>query len=63
MQHYISAATKSNKENLERENIHNNIYITGNTVIDALLSVVDENHKFEDESLNKIDFENKKLFY
>ena len=55
------AATKSNKENLERENIHNNIYITGNTVIDALLSVVDENHKFEDESLNKIDFENKKL--
>ena len=55
------AATKSNKENLERENIHNNIYITGNTVIDALLSVIDENHKFEDESLNKIDFENKKL--
>lgn len=55
------SATKSNKVNLEKENIHNNIYITGNTVIDALLSVIDKNHKFDDEILNDIDFENKKI--
>ena len=55
------AATESNKANLERENIYKNIYITGNTVIDALLSVVDKNHKFDDKNLNNIDFENNKI--
>lgn len=55
------SATESNRANLERENIHNNIYITGNTVIDALLSVVDKNHKFDNKNLNNIDFENKKI--
>lgn len=55
------SATESNKANLERENIYNNIYITGNTVIDALLSVVDKNHKFDNKNLNNIDFENKKI--
>ena len=55
------AATESNKANLEKENIHKNIYITGNTVIDALLSVVDKNHKFDDKNLNNIDFENNKI--
>ena len=43
------------------ENIHKNIYITGNTVIDSLLSVINNEHKFEDNSLNNIDFENKKV--
>lgn len=55
------SATESNKSNLERENINKNIYITGNTVIDALLSVIDKNHKFDDKNLNNIDFENKKI--
>ena len=55
------SATESNKANLERENIYKNIYITGNTVIDALLSVVDKNHKFDDKNLNDIDFENNKI--
>lgn len=55
------AATESNKENLNKENISENIYITGNTVIDALLSVVDKKYKFTDEMLNKIDFENNKV--
>ena len=55
------APTESNKENLAKENITNNVYITGNTVIDALLSVVDEKHKFKDENLNNLDFENKKV--
>ena len=55
------SATESNKANLERENIYKNIYITGNTVIDALLSVVDKNHKFDDKNLNNIDVENNEI--
>ena len=53
--------TESNEENLLKENIKNNIYITGNTVIDALLSVINNEYTFEDKVLNKIDFENKKV--
>lgn len=55
------AATESNKNNLAKENITKNVYITGNTVIDALLSVVNKEHKFENETINKIDFNNKKV--
>ena len=55
------AATESNKSNLAKENILNNVYVTGNTVIDALLSVIDQEHKFENEIINKIDFNNKKV--
>lgn len=55
------APTESNKNNLKKENIIKNVYITGNTVIDALLSVVDKNHKFQDDTLNNIDFINNKV--
>ena len=55
------APTDTNKENLNKEGIVDNVWITGNTVIDALLNVVDENYSFEDECLNKLDFDNKKI--
>ncbi|NOW85442.1 UDP-N-acetylglucosamine 2-epimerase (non-hydrolysing) [Clostridium beijerinckii] len=56
------APTKTNEENLLSEGINKEkIYVTGNTVIDALLSVVDNNHVFEEMALNNIDFENKKI--
>ncbi|MDZ5010284.1 UDP-N-acetylglucosamine 2-epimerase (non-hydrolyzing), partial [Clostridium perfringens] len=56
------APTKTNESNLLSEGISNEkIYVTGNTVIDALLSVVNKNHIFEENALNKIDFENKKV--
>ncbi|AJG97787.1 UDP-N-acetyl glucosamine 2-epimerase [Clostridium beijerinckii] len=56
------APTKTNEENLLFEGINKEkIYVTGNTVIDALLSVVDRNHVFEEIVLNNIDFENKKI--
>lgn len=56
------APTKTNEKNLISEGVDKQqIYVTGNTVIDALLSVVNENHKFEDETLNNIDFINKKI--
>lgn len=56
------APTKTNENNLLSEGVNKEkIHITGNTVIDALLSVVNENHIFEDNTLNNIDFENKKI--
>ena len=37
------------------------ITVIGNTVIDVLLDVVDDNYQFEDKLLNRIDFKNKKI--
>ncbi|SHJ65493.1 UDP-N-Acetylglucosamine 2-epimerase [Paramaledivibacter caminithermalis DSM 15212] len=60
--HLHFAPTKGNEENLLREGIkRDNIIITGNTVIDALLKVVNEDYKFEIDILNKIDYKNKKV--
>ncbi|MFP4370758.1 MAG: non-hydrolyzing UDP-N-acetylglucosamine 2-epimerase [Halanaerobium sp.] len=56
------APTKKAKDNLLLENkAAEKIFVTGNTVIDALLSVVDQDYKFENELLKNLDFENKKL--
>ena len=55
------APTESNEANLAKEGITENVFRTGNTVIDALLSVINKEHKFEDEELNKIDFDNNKV--
>ncbi|MEG1287324.1 MAG: UDP-N-acetylglucosamine 2-epimerase (non-hydrolyzing) [Clostridium sp.] len=56
------APTSGSKNNLLREGIkEEDIYVTGNTVIDAMLHTVKEEYKFENEELNKIDFENKKI--
>jgi UDP-N-acetylglucosamine 2-epimerase (non-hydrolysing) len=56
------APTKGSKENLLREGIkEEDIYITGNTVIDAMLHTVKKEYIFENEELNKIDFKNKKV--
>ncbi|MBQ6894994.1 MAG: UDP-N-acetylglucosamine 2-epimerase (non-hydrolyzing), partial [Clostridia bacterium] len=37
------------------------IYITGNTVIDALKTTVKKDYVFSDKTLNSLDFENKKI--
>lgn len=56
------APTERNKENLLREGIgEENIFITGNTVIDALLEVAGKPYEFEDETLKNLDFENKRV--
>ncbi len=56
------APTGGNYDNLIREGIDKaKIFITGNTVIDALLSVVEDGYIFENDLLNKIDYENKKV--
>ncbi|WP_252224389.1 UDP-N-acetylglucosamine 2-epimerase (non-hydrolyzing) [Clostridium sp. ZBS2] len=55
------APTKSSKENLLKEGVSEDIiYITGNTVIDAMKYTVEENYEFENDELKKIDF-NKKV--
>ncbi len=49
--------TISNKSNLLKENIdENKIYITGNTVIDALHTTVKSDYVFADDTLNKLDY-------
>ena len=55
------APTKSNKQNLLRENIpEEDIFITGNTVIDAMKTTVRDDFKFG-ESLEKADFSGKRV--
>lgn len=54
------APTKGSKENLLREGVkESDIYITGNTVIDAMKHTVEENYIFENDELNDIDFSKK----
>lgn len=55
------APTKKNEENLLRENIKENIYITGNTVIDAFAYTVKEEYQFECQELNQIDYCERKV--
>lgn len=56
--------TEESKQNLLREGYDpSKIYVTGNTAIDALLETVSDTYVFEDELLNKLDYENKKIIY
>lgn len=56
------APTSTSRENLLREGHPiDQIYITGNTVIDALLSRVDKNYLFQNPLLQKIDFAAKRV--
>lgn len=50
------APTKLNAENLRKENHIKNVYITGNTIIDALYSMVTDNYSFENEQLRQMTF-------
>ena len=52
---YHFAPTSSNRDNLLREAVEGDIYITGNTVIDAMKYTVND-RPFNDDRLNGIDF-------
>ena len=54
------APTAANRKNLLSENISDNVFVTGNTVIDALKTTVSNNYHFSDEALEAIDFSNAK---
>ncbi len=54
--------TESNRKNLIEENVStDNIFVTGNTGIDALDTTVDAKYIFECDELNKIDFSAKRV--
>lgn len=54
--------TQKNYDNLIKENIDGDkIYITGNTVIDALKTTVKDDYEFSDECLKTLDFDNKRV--
>jgi UDP-N-acetylglucosamine 2-epimerase len=53
--------TVSNQENLAKENILSGVFRTGNTVIDALQTTVVKDFTFTDETLNQLDYENRKV--
>ncbi len=56
------APTDTAKNNLLNEGVaQDKIFVTGNTVIDALYRTVNADYKFSDELLNKIDYENKRI--
>ncbi len=58
--HFAPTTTASG--NLRQENIKDEaIFITGNTVIDALLTTVDDTFEFSNEVLRNIDYKNKKV--
>jgi len=56
------APTTGSKDNLLREGVaEKDIYVTGNTVIDAMDYTVEADYVFETEELNNIDYKNKKV--
>ncbi|WP_434642450.1 UDP-N-acetylglucosamine 2-epimerase (non-hydrolyzing) [Thermoanaerobacterium thermosaccharolyticum] len=56
------APTQTAKDNLLREGVcDKDIFVTGNTVIDAMKYTVKDNYVFRDDRLNNIDYENKRV--
>ena len=53
--------TVANSSNLEAEGIKKGIYVTGNTVIDALNTTVVKDYRFTTDLLNQLDYQNKKV--
>ena len=53
--------TETNRRNLAREGVVRGVFVTGNTVIDALGTTVRDNFKFTTEVLNKLDYKGKKV--
>lgn len=56
------APTEGNKRNLEKENILNNVYVTGNTVIDAMQLTIKNNYVFKNEVLRKMEFKKEQRY-
>lgn len=59
---YHFAPTETNRTNLLNENITTDkIYVTGNTVIDALRTTVRKDYSFVDKKLSDVDFTGKRI--
>ena len=53
--------TENNRENLRKEAVTEGVFVTGNTVIDALKTTVREDYVFETEELNALPYDSKKI--
>ena len=53
--------TANNRANLEREGIADGLFVTGNTVIDALRTTVRPDYRFATEELNHLPYGEKKI--
>ena len=53
--------TRANAGNLRRESVAGEIFITGNTAIDAMGYTVKADQKFQNELLNRLDFEHHRI--
>lgn len=53
--------TQANRENLAREDITDGVFITGNTVIDAIKTTVVKGYRFTTKLLNELDYTGHKV--
>lgn len=53
--------TRANAENLKREAVQGTIFVTGNTVIDAMRYTVREDYRFSTPELNELDFSSRRV--
>lgn len=53
--------TENNRRNLAKENITDGVFVTGNTVIDALKTTVRPDYHFSTEELNSLPYDEKKV--
>lgn len=53
--------TANNRDNLLKEGVRDGIFVTGNTVIDALQTTVREDYVFATDALNHLDYTGKKI--
>lgn len=53
--------TVNNRDNLAKEGIRDNLFITGNTVIDALKTTIRQDYQFATDELNHLPYEEKKV--
>lgn len=52
--------TENNRRNLEKENVMEHVYVTGNTVIDAFQTTVKKGYVYKDKDLKGVDFSGKR---
>lgn len=54
------APTENNRKNLANEDVTENVFVTGNTVIDAFQTTVKTDYKYKNEDVRDIDFTGKR---
>ena len=55
------APTVNNRDNLIKENVPGKIFVTGNTVIDAFHTTVKDQYRFDNEQLEKLKLQGKRV--